>query len=105
VLDDHIAGFFKAVRELNLPTASIRHRVGQWLAAPAPEHLLLIDLDPELSRILLTEIKQATTFSLKGISLEEAAIPENFIRAPSQRCCAQRVSQRCRSEWYDRRSG
>jgi DNA-binding transcriptional regulator YhcF (GntR family) len=81
VLDYHIAGFFKAVRELDLPSAAIRHRVAQWLAAPPPDHLLLIDPDPELSRILLTEIKEATTFPVKGISIEDAAIPENLIRA------------------------
>lgn len=81
ILDYHIAGFFKAVRELDLPSAAIRHRVAQWLAASPPDHLLLIDPDPELSRILLTEIKQATTFPVKGISLEEAATPENLIRA------------------------
>ncbi len=65
ILDFHIAGFFKAVRELDLPAAAIRHRVAQWLAAPPPDHLLLIDPDPELSRILVTEIKQATTFPVQ----------------------------------------
>ncbi len=81
ILDYHIAGFFRAVRELDLPSAAIRHRVAQWLAAPPPDHLLLIDPDRELSRILLTEIKQATTFPVKGISLEEAAIPQNLVGA------------------------
>jgi DNA-binding transcriptional regulator YhcF (GntR family) len=81
ILDYHIAGFFKAVRELDLPTAAIRHRVAQWLAAPPPDHLLLIDSDPELSRIFLTEIEQATTFPVKGISLEQAAVPENLAGA------------------------
>jgi DNA-binding transcriptional regulator YhcF (GntR family) len=81
ILDFHIAGFFRAVRELNLPSVAIRQRVAQWLAAPPPDHLLLIDPDPELRRILLTEIRQATTYPSKDISLEECANPQNLAGA------------------------
>ncbi len=81
ILDYHIAGFFRAVRELNLPSRFVRNRVAQWLAAPPPDHLLLIDPDPELSRILLTEIRQATTSPVKSISLEECAILANLAGA------------------------
>jgi len=81
ILDYHIAGFFRAVRELNLPSRFVRNRVAQWLAAPPPDHLLLIDPDPELSRILLTEIRQATTFPVKSISLEECPIVKNLVGA------------------------
>jgi DNA-binding transcriptional regulator YhcF (GntR family) len=80
VLDFHIAGFFRAVRELDLPSAAIRQRVAQWLAAPPPDHLLLIDPDPELRRILLTEIREATTFPAKDISVEDCANPEKLAR-------------------------
>src|ERR1700722_14311084 len=45
ILDQHIAGFFRAVRELKLPADAVRARVAEWLAAPAPDHLLLIDPD------------------------------------------------------------
>ncbi len=76
ILDQHIAGFFRAVRELNLPAAAIRQRVAQWLAAPPPDHFLLIDPDDELRRILLTEIGEMTTFPAKGASVEECASPE-----------------------------
>ena len=67
-LDHHIAGFFRAVRELNLPPEAIRSRVALWLASPPPDHLLLIDPDPELRRILLTEIRSATTFPVRETS-------------------------------------
>lgn len=76
ILDQHIAGFFRAVRELNLPSTAIRRRVAQWLEAPPPDHLLLIDPDPGLRQILLTEIALATTFPVKGASLEDCASPE-----------------------------
>lgn len=80
ILDFHIAGFFRAVRDLDLPSAAIRQRVAQWLAAPPPDHLLLIEADTELSRILLTEIREATSFPAKGISPEDCSNPENLAR-------------------------
>jgi GntR family transcriptional regulator len=75
ILDQHIAGFFRAVRELDLPAVAIRRRVAEWLAAPPPDHLLLIDPEPELRQILLTEIRQMTDFPATGVSLEECALP------------------------------
>ena len=41
ILDQHIAGFFRAVRELSLPAPAIRARVADWLIAPPPDHFLL----------------------------------------------------------------
>jgi DNA-binding transcriptional regulator YhcF (GntR family) len=73
ILDLHIAGFFRAVRELKLPPAMIRARVADWLAAPPPDHLLLIDPDPELRKILVTEIRSATTFPIREVSLADCA--------------------------------
>ena len=75
ILDHHIAGFFRAVRELGLPAADVRARVAQWLAAPPPDHFVLIDPDPELRRILLAEIGQMTSFPATGASIEECALP------------------------------
>ena len=76
VLDHHIAAFFRAARELKIPAADVRARVAEWLATPPPDHLLLIDPDPELRRILLTEIRQATALPVAEASLEECANPE-----------------------------
>lgn len=70
-LDHHIAGFFRAVRELNLPPEAIRARVAHWLASPPPDHLLLIDPDPELRRILLTELRSATAFPVREASPDQ----------------------------------
>jgi len=75
ILDQHIAGFFRAVRELNLPSAEIRARVAEWIAAPPPDHLLVIDPDAEMRRILLTEIGQMTSFPASGASLEACGEP------------------------------
>lgn len=81
ILDQHIAGFFRAVRELNMPSAAIRRRVAEWLAAPPPDHLLLIDPDAELRQILLTEIGQMTSFPVTGATLEDCANLETLSAA------------------------
>jgi len=70
VLDVHIAGFFRAVRDLHLPAATVRARVAEWLAAPPPDHFLLVDPDLEMRRILLTEIRSATAFPVREASIE-----------------------------------
>ena len=74
-LDHHIAGFFRAVRELDLPTEAVRSRVSAWLAAPPPDHLLLIDPDPELRRILVTELRTLTSFPVRETSLSDIDKP------------------------------
>ena len=75
ILDKHIAAFFRAVRELDFPAAEVRGRVAEWLASPSPDHFLVIDPDPELRDILLTEIRHLTDFPVKGASLEECTAP------------------------------
>jgi DNA-binding transcriptional regulator YhcF (GntR family) len=81
ILDQHIAGFFRAVRELGLPAAAVRARVAEWIAAPLPDHFVLIDPDAELRRILLTEIGQITNFTVTGASIEDCRLPETLAAA------------------------
>jgi GntR family transcriptional regulator len=81
ILDQHIAGFFRAVRELSLPAPAIRARVADWLIAPPPDHLLLIESDAELRQILLAEIAGLTACPVVGASLEECVYPEKLTAA------------------------
>jgi DNA-binding transcriptional regulator YhcF (GntR family) len=81
ILDHHIAAFFRAVRELELPAVAIRARVAEWLVAPPPDHLLLIDPDAEIRQILLTEIGQITGCPTVGASMEGGAKPEMLLAA------------------------
>ena len=62
ILDQHIVAFFKTVRELHLPAVAIRQRVAEWIAAPPPDHFVLIDPDVDAREILLTEIRKLTTW-------------------------------------------
>ncbi len=75
-IDHHIAEFFRAAREMGLPAGVVRARVLEWLAAPPPDHFVLIDPDPLLRRILLTELRNVTTWAVKEASVEECARPE-----------------------------
>jgi GntR family transcriptional regulator len=81
ILDQHIVAFFKAVRELRLPAVAIRQRVAEWIAAPPPDHFVLIDPDVDAREILLTEIRKLTTWPAKAISIEEAANPDAMLAA------------------------
>ena len=81
ILDQHIAAFFRAVRELRLPAAAIRQRVAEWIASPPPDHFLLIDPDPDAREILLAEIRQLTDWPAVGISVEDVAKPEALLGA------------------------
>jgi len=76
ILDQHIAGFFRAVRELSLPAPAIRARVADWLVAPPPDHLLLVESDPELRQILLTELEALVTCPVVAVSLGDCVRPE-----------------------------
>ena len=73
ILDCHIAGFFRAVRELGLPAETVRAQVARWLAAPPPDHFLLIDPDTKLRQILVTELRAATKLPVKDCLPEECA--------------------------------
>jgi DNA-binding transcriptional regulator YhcF (GntR family) len=81
ILDQHIVAFFRAVRELRLPAAAIRQRVAEWIAAPPPDHFVLIDPDTDARDILLTEIRKLTAWPATGVAVEEAAKPEAMLAA------------------------
>jgi len=64
-IDEHIAGFFRAARELGLDATAVRARVLDWIAAPPPDHFVLIDPDSEVRRILLTELRACTSWPVQ----------------------------------------
>lgn len=70
-IDEHIAGFFRATRELGLDAAAVRARVLDWLSSPPPDHFVLIDFDPEVRRILLTELRACTKWPVHEAAPEQ----------------------------------
>lgn len=71
VLDVHIAGFFRAVRELGLPAVMVRAQVARWLAAPPADHLLLVEADERLAQIFMSELKAITPMPVKVLPPED----------------------------------
>ncbi len=76
VLDQHIVAFFRAVRELRLPAATIRRRVAEWIAAPPPGRFVLVDPDADARELLLAELGRVTDWPVTAMSFEEAVLPE-----------------------------
>lgn len=74
VLDVHIAAFFRAVRQLGLPADTVRAQVAQWLTAPPPDHFLLIEPDPAVAQILLTELRSMQRWPVKTVTPEHCRI-------------------------------
>lgn len=70
-LDHAIAHVFRLARDLEVPIADVRARVAEWLAAPPPSHFLLVDPDPAVRQILLTEIEASTQFPVIACSPED----------------------------------
>ena len=73
VLDVHIAGFFRAVREMGLPMTTVRAQVARWLNSAEADHFLLIESDRELRRILATELRAMTNVPVEETSPEDCA--------------------------------
>lgn len=85
-LDIHISGFFRAVRELELPMEVVRAQVARWLAAPPPDHLLLIEADETLAPILQTELSELTSLPVKVISPEHCRANRKHLRGAVPVC-------------------
>jgi GntR family transcriptional regulator len=79
VLDVHIAGFFRAVRELDLPMEAVRAQVARWLAAPPADHLLLIEADEKVAQIFVAELNALTSMDVRVTDPEECRANRNCL--------------------------
>jgi GntR family transcriptional regulator len=68
-VDAYIAEFFRRAHELGLSASALRRRMTEWVATPAPDHWLLVDPDPELRQILITELRAATERDVRDCSI------------------------------------
>jgi GntR family transcriptional regulator len=89
-----IGEFFRRAHELGISTSTLRRRMAEWVAAPEPDHWLLIDPDQELRRILLTELRAATDREVRECSVEECG-PDVFARSIA--CCRPSQEQTVRA--------
>src|SRR5271163_2037993 len=70
-LDQMIAALFRSARKLHVPLPSLRARLRQWLELQPPDHLLLIEPDEELRRIVAAEIQQAVDMPVRSCGLQD----------------------------------
>ena len=81
-LDQMIARVFRAARKLGVPLPELRSRLQRWLELQPPDHVLLIEPDEELRRILAAEIAAATTLPVRACGIEDCPkTPEGGIPA------------------------
>jgi GntR family transcriptional regulator len=65
-LDRLISDFFRSARSLSTPLAQVRSRLRHWLELQPPDHFLLIEPDPQLSRILIGEMQAAVHLAVRS---------------------------------------
>src|SRR6266498_1129439 len=53
----------------------IQSRVRHWLSLRPPDHFLVVEPDPELRRIVVTEIEEATDVSAIGVGPDQCTSP------------------------------
>jgi DNA-binding transcriptional regulator YhcF (GntR family) len=70
-LDQLIANFFQTARSRKHALREIQARLKHWLMLQPPDHFLLIEPDPELRQILITEMEAATKVQVAGAALDD----------------------------------
>jgi GntR family transcriptional regulator len=70
-LDQIIATLFQIARDRGYTLTEIQAGVRRLFEAQPPDHFLVIESDPELCRILMAEIEEATGFRAAGASLDD----------------------------------
>jgi DNA-binding transcriptional regulator YhcF (GntR family) len=80
-LDHLISTFFKSARDHGFSLKEIQSRISRWFSLQPPDHIVVIDPDAELRKILVTEISNVTTKKVVGASIDDAANVQNLIGA------------------------
>jgi GntR family transcriptional regulator len=75
-IDAQIGEFLRRAHELGLSSTALRKRLAEWVAAPAPDHWLLVDSDDAARQILLTELRALTKRDVRMSSLTECCEAE-----------------------------
>ncbi|MGZ8845961.1 MAG: GntR family transcriptional regulator [Pyrinomonadaceae bacterium] len=70
-LDSLVSVFLKAAHGRGFSLDEIQSRVKYWLELQPPDHVLVLEPDCELRRILVAEIEEATGTRVRGLSLED----------------------------------
>ncbi|HMF55358.1 MAG TPA: GntR family transcriptional regulator [Pyrinomonadaceae bacterium] len=72
-LDHLIASFLRIARDRGFPLSEIQERMKYWLGLQPPDHVLVIEPNPQLRAILVAEIEQKTDLRVKGADTLDCA--------------------------------
>jgi len=75
-LDRLISFFLDLGLDKGLSLPEIQSRLKRWLSLPPPDHFLVIEPNPELRRIIVAEIEEATGARATGVGPDECAKPK-----------------------------
>jgi DNA-binding transcriptional regulator YhcF (GntR family) len=70
-LDSLMANFINTAQNLGFSVEDIENSLTKHLNAEMPKHILIIESDEELRKILVEEIKTFTNFEVSGISFKD----------------------------------
>jgi DNA-binding transcriptional regulator YhcF (GntR family) len=70
-LDRLISFFLSLGLDKGQTLPEIQSRLRRWLSQPPPDHFLVIEPDPELRRIVVSELKAAIGVRVQGVAPEE----------------------------------
>jgi GntR family transcriptional regulator len=77
-LDQLIANFFQTAIDRGYSLREIQSTIAKSLSMQPPDHVLVIEPDPELRAILITEIRGCCPLPVKGIGLEGVSVAKNL---------------------------
>jgi DNA-binding transcriptional regulator YhcF (GntR family) len=77
-LDHLIVGLFRSARDLGAPLSVVRSRLRHWLEVQPPDHIVLIEPDPELRAIVAAEIGAAVSIRVESAGMDILRTPEKL---------------------------
>jgi DNA-binding transcriptional regulator YhcF (GntR family) len=80
-LDQLISTFFKVARDRGFSLQEIQSRISRWFSLQSPDHIVVIEPDLELRKILITEVSNVTSKKVIGASIHDAANVQTLIGA------------------------
>src|SRR5262245_39613500 len=68
-LDHLISSFLEIAQRRGYPLVEIQARINRWFSMQKPDHVVVIEPDPELRAILVSEIEQHVSLPVGGLGL------------------------------------
>jgi len=80
-LDRLISAFLSVAKRRGHSLREIQSRITHWLSIQPPDHILVIEPDPELRDILITEIKERIRVATEGAGIEVCTNSKKLVGA------------------------